>query len=148
MKAKDIMTKDVITVTPETTIDEVARLFVEQRISGAPVVDERGKLIGVISEGDLVYQQKPVDEPYFFSFLGGLVQVDKKHFLDEMLKVAAYQVKELMNTKTITADLDDEVTTIASMMINKGINRVPVVDEVYRVVGIITRHDVIKHIYL
>ena len=80
MQAKDIMTSNVITVREDTTIDEVSRLFVEKHISGLPVVNQYDKLVGVISEGDLMYKHKPVKPPTFINLFDGLFPVDRKEF--------------------------------------------------------------------
>jgi len=63
MQAKDIMTSDVITVKLNSTVEEVAKIFIEKKISGVPVVDEEQRIVGIISEGDLVFQQKKVNPP-------------------------------------------------------------------------------------
>lgn len=69
MLAKEIMTKDVLIVREDTTIDEVCKLFVDKNISGVPVVNQYDKLVGVISEGDLVYKQKPVKPADVYQFV-------------------------------------------------------------------------------
>ena len=94
MLAKDIMTKDVITVTGDETLQNVAKIFVEKNISGLPVVDEHNRVIGVISEGDLVYQQKPLAQPMFINLFDGILQIDRKEFEEEINKIAAYQVDQ------------------------------------------------------
>lgn len=148
MLAKEIMIKDVITVKGEDTLDMVAKLFVEKNISGVPVVDEQNKIIGVISEGDLVFQQKPVTPPVFISLFDGILQLDRKDFWEEISKMAAYKVDQLMSKHVISAHEDTSVNDIASLMINKKINRIPIVDDDNHVVGIITRQDIIRNVYL
>lgn len=148
MLAKEVMVKDVVTVTGETTLEEVARIFIDRNISGMPVVDENDRIVGVISEGDLVYQQKPVTPPLFINLFDGILQVDRKDFWEEISKMAAYQVKDLMNKHVISAHEDTSVNEIASLMINKKVNRIPIVDNDNHVLGIITRHDIIRNVYL
>lgn len=144
MLAKDIMTKNVIVVTEETTIDEVSKIFVEKNISGLPVVNAQNKLVGVISEGDLVYKQKPVKPPLFINLFDGLIPVDRKEFLEDMKRIAAYKVADLMTKPPVYVYEETPVSEIATMIIDKKINRVPVVNEVQEVVGIISRHDMVK----
>ena len=144
MLAKDIMTKNVIVVTEETTIDEVSKIFVEKNISGLPVVNAQNKLVGVISEGDLVYKQKPVKPPLFINLFDGLIPVDRKEFLEDMKRIAAYKVADLMTKPPVYVYAETPVSEIATMIIDKKINRVPVVNEVQEVVGIISRHDMVK----
>ena len=144
MLAKDIMTTDVITVKEDTTIDAVSKIFVEKNISGLPVVNEYNKLVGVISEGDLVYKEKPVRAPLFINFLDSLIPVDRKEFQEEMKKIAAYKVGDLMSKPPIYAYEETEIGEIAELIIDRQVNRVPIVNEIHEVVGLISRHDIIK----
>ena len=77
MLAKEIMTSDVIVVNENATIDEVSKIFVDKNISGLPVVNQYNKLVGVISEGDLVNKQKPVRRPMFIKLCDGLLPIDR-----------------------------------------------------------------------
>jgi len=143
MQAKDIMTKDVIVVSEDATIDEVSKIFVEKNISGLPVVNRQNKLVGVISEGDLVYKQKPVKPPLFINLFDGLFPVDRKEFQDDMKRIAAYKVGDLMSKPPVYAYEDTPVSELASLIIDKKINRVPIINEISEVVGIVSRHDII-----
>lgn len=148
MLAKDIMIKDVISAKGTDPLSEVAKIFVEKNISGMPVVDENNKVIGIISEGDLVYQQKPLAQPMFINFFDGILQIDRKDFWEELSKMAAYEVNQLMSKQVITAHENTAINEIASLMINKKINRVPIVDDDGCLVGLITRQDIIRNVYL
>ena len=148
MLAKDIMIKDVITANGKDTLEDVARIFVEKNISGMPVVDDDHKVIGIISEGDLVYQQKPLAQPMFINLFDGILQVDRKDFWEELNKMAAYEVDQLMSKHVVTAHENTPINEIASLMINKKINRIPIVDDDGRLVGLITRQDIIRNVYL
>lgn len=144
MLAKDIMTKDVAVVQAETTIDEVSRIFVDKNISGLPVVNQYHKLIGIVSEGDLVYKQKPVRAPMFINLFDGLIPLDRNAFHDDMKRIAAYQVKDIMSSPAIYAYADTPVSEIAEIIINKKINRIPIVNEIMEVIGIVSRHDIVR----
>ena len=144
MLAKDIMTKNVAVVKADTTIDEVSRIFVDKNISGLPVVNQYDKLIGIVSEGDLVYKQKPVRAPMFINLFDGLIPIDRNAFHDDMKRIAAYQVKDIMTSPAIYAYEDTPVSEIAEVIINKKINRVPIVNEILEVVGIVSRHDIVR----
>ena len=148
MLAKDIMTKEVITVTGNETLQNVAKIFVEKNISGLPVVDEHNRVIGIISEGDLVYQQNPRAQPMFINLFDGILQIDRKDFEEEINKIAAYQVDQLMTKHVISAHEDTPVEEIATLMINKKINRLPIVDDEGRLKGLVTRQDIIRSVYL
>jgi len=146
MIAKDIMTKDVFTVDIDSNVDEVAHLLINHKISGVPVVD-KGKLVGIISEGDLVFQQKELRAPAFITLFDGILQVGRQQFYDEIKKFSAYKVEDLMTKDVITVKAEAELNQIATIMINKNINRLPVVDNDNKILGIISRHDIIKHMY-
>lgn len=148
MLAKDMMTKDVITVSGEETLQNVAKIFIEKNISGVPVVDEQNHVIGVISEGDLVYQQKPLAKPIFINLFDGILQIDRKEFVEGLNKMAAYKVSQLMTKDVITAHEDTPVEEIADLMINKKINRLPIVDDEGHLQGLVTRQDIIRSVYL
>ena len=141
MLAKEIMTKDVLIVREDTTIDEVCKLFVDKNISGVPVVNQYDKLVGVISEGDLVYKQKPVKPPMFINLFDGIFPVDRREFQEDMKRIAAYKVGDLMSKPPIYAYEDTPLSDIATLIVERKVNRVPIVNEVQEVVGIITRHD-------
>ena len=147
MLAKDIMTKEVITVLEDATIQVVGKLFVEKNISGVPVVDEEGKLKGILSEGDLVYQQKPINPPLFINLFDSVIQLDRKEFWEDVNKIAARTAGELMTKTVITADENATVEELAKLMINKKVNRIPIVNAANQVIGLVSRHDVVKGMY-
>lgn len=148
MVAKDIMSRDVVTVYETNTVEEVARIFIEKKISGVPVVDSQNKIIGIISEGDLIFQQKKLNAPVFLSFFDGVIQIGKNAFFEEIKKISAFLIKDLMTTEDlIVANEDMDVSDVASLLIENKVNRIPIVDEENRIVGIITRYDLIKANY-
>ena len=148
MLVKDIMSKDVVTVYETNTIEEVARIFIDKKISGVPVVDSQRKIVGIISEGDLVFQQKKLNPPVFLSFFDGVIQVGKSAFFDEIKKISAFLVKDLMTKEDlIIAKETADVSEVASLLIENKVNRIPIVDDENKVVGIVTRYDIIKANY-
>ncbi len=148
MLVKDIMSKDVVTVYETNTIEEVARIFIDKKISGVPVVDAQKKLVGIISEGDLVFQQKKLNPPVFLSFFDGVIQVGKSAFFDEIKKISAFLVKDLMTKEDlIVARETADVSDVASLLIENKVNRIPIVNDENKVVGIVTRYDIIKANY-
>jgi CBS domain-containing protein len=88
-----------------------------------------------------------VTTPAFIALFDGVLQLGKQRFYDEIKKIAAYKVEDLMTKEVISVQPDTDISDIATLMIEKNINRVPVVDKGNKLVGIITRHDIIKHIY-
>ncbi len=144
MKAKDIMAKDVITVNRDTTVEEVAKILTENKISGLPVLDN-GKLVGIVTEGDLLFQDRKLDPPAYIEILGGIIYLkDPNKYLNNFKKMIATRVEELMTTKVISAKEDTSIDEIATLMIEKGINRLPVLNSKGELAGIVSRHDLVK----
>ena len=147
-RAKDIMTTDVIVANKNDIIANVANLLIKEKIGGLPVVDEENKVVGIISETDIMKKESHVDSPRMLNFIQGIIFLDDmKKFEDEMRAIAAYKVEDLMSKDIITVNENDTFDYVANVMINKSINRVPVVDENNVLKGIICRYDIIKAMY-
>ena len=143
--ARDIMTTKVITVSPHDEVEKAARLLLEHHISGLPVVDEKGMVVGVISEGDLILREKEVKPPAYSIVLGAVIYLESpQRFFDELRRTVAQKVEDLMSKKIYTVGPETTVEEIATLMAAKGVNRLPVVDEGRRLLGIVTRQDIIK----
>lgn len=140
MKVQDIMRRDVITVGPETPLKEVARLLVEHRISGLPVVDPEGRVLGVVSEGDLVAKERgaEIERP---RLLGALLGGNRAKAL--LGKVEARTAGDAMTAPPITIEPGAPVRAAAALMVERQVNRLPVVED-GRLVGIITRADIVR----
>ncbi|MFZ5989696.1 MAG: CBS domain-containing protein, partial [Bacillota bacterium] len=138
MKARDIMLTDVITVKKDTTIEEIAHILSEKSISGVPVVDDDNKVVGIVSQKDLLYKDIEPHFPPLVEILGGLVFLKGvKQYNEELRKLVATRAEEIMTRRVITVEEDTEVERIADLMVEKDINRVPVVNN-SRLVGIIS----------
>ena len=147
-RAKDIMTTDVIVANKNDIIANVANLLIKEQIGGLPVVDEENKVVGIISEKKIKKKESHVDSPRMLNFIQGIIFLDDmKKFEDEMRAIAAYKVEDLMSKDIITVNENDTFDYVANVMINKSINRVPVVDENNFLKGIICRYDIIKAMY-
>ena len=147
-RAKDIMTTDVIVANKNDIIANVANLLIKEKIGGLPVVDEENKVVGIISETDIMKKESHVDSPRMLNFILGIIFLDDMNkFEDEMRAIAAYKVEDLMSKDIITVNENDTFDYVANVMINKSINRVPVVDENNFLKGIICRYDIIKAMY-
>ncbi|MFO7595521.1 MAG: CBS domain-containing protein [Desulfocurvibacter africanus] len=141
--AKDIMSTQVITFTPDTEIVAAARVLLEKRINGAPVV-EGDRLVGILSQTDLVAQQKTLTMPTLFTLLDGFIPLRSYEKLDEdMRKISAMTVGEAMTVKPVTVRPDTAITDIAQIMVEKKIHTLPVV-EGDRLVGVIGKEDVLR----
>lgn len=147
MIARDIMEPAVITVGPQTTIKELADILLENKISGVPVVDEEGNILGIVTEGDLLHKEVNPHVPAALSAtygFGGLASLkDYEKYLSDVKKLSACTAEEIMTTKLYTVQETASVKEIADVMVTNNINRVPVLVG-KRLVGIISRADIIK----
>lgn len=144
LKAKDIMTTQVHTVRVETTINELARLFVETRVSAMPVVDGAGHLEGIVTETDMVEQDKPLHVPTVISLFDWVLYLEsEKNFREEVKRITARTVGEICAREVITCTPETPVNEIAALMVEHQVHLVPVV-EGERVVGVVARLDIIR----
>jgi len=144
LKAKDIMTKDLITVSPETEIAHAAKLLLENRINGVPVTDETGSLVGIICQSDLIAQQKKLPIPSFFTFLDGLITLSSmKQIEKQVQKIAALTVAQAMMPNPVTVNPDTEIEVVAALMVDQNFHTIPVVKE-GELVGILGKEDILR----
>jgi len=145
MKAKDIMTREVISVTSETKIGDAAKLLLEKHLNGLPVIDG-GKLVGIICQSDLIFQQKKIPVPTVFTFLDGLFPLTSYKDLEkEVHKIAAAKVSEAMVSSPVTVGPEATLEDVATIMVRHNIHTIPVVED-DKVVGIIGKEDVLRTI--
>jgi CBS domain-containing protein len=144
LKARDMMTKDVVTATPDMEITQAARLLLENHFNGLPVVDDKGRLIGIICQDDLIVQQKKLPLPSLFTFFDGLIPLTSYRSLEkEVDKIVASKVSQAMTSDPITIDPDTSLEDIATLMVSNNVHTLPVV-EGGRLVGIIGKEDVLR----
>ncbi len=144
LKAKDIMSEELISVIPATPVVEAARILLEKRINGLPVLDETGRLVGIICQSDLVAQQKRFPIPSVFNLLDGLIPISSPKLLEkEMQKIAASRVAEAMSPNPTTVNPETSLEEIATLMVSKGFHTLPVVER-GKLVGIIGKEDVLR----
>jgi CBS domain-containing protein len=140
---RDIMTTPVITVPPAMTIKELAGLFRDRRIGGVPVVDQ-DRLVGIVTEGDLMAMDADIEMPHFFELFDSIIYLgSQKKFKEQLEKASAATVEQLMTDDVKSVAPDDEARVAATLMHKHKFDRVPVV-EGEAVVGIVTRHDIMK----
>lgn len=142
-KVGSAMATEVVTARYGTPFKEVARLLAEHRISGLPVVDEDDKVLGVISETDLMVRQADIPDPYEtprrFRFAGPTRGARR-----QAAKTHARTAGELMSVPAVTVHADDTIAEAARTMAHSRVERLPVVDEEDRLVGVVTRRDLIQ----
>jgi CBS domain-containing protein len=142
--ARDIMTPDPVTVAPETTVTDAARLMSERRIGALPVV-EKGRMIGLVTEGDLIMQDVKVHFPTYLSLLGGYVFAPgaSDRFESSLRKAVAATVNDVMTREPVTVTADALVTDVATLLVERDIARVPVMDG-DAVIGIVSKSDIVR----
>jgi CBS domain-containing protein len=144
LTAKDIMTKDVVTVKPDTSIEELASLLVKNRISGAPVVDDAGNLYGIVTEKDLISRNKRLHIPTVVSFLDANIYLESsKKFEEEVKRLTATRVGDICVRKVVTITEDTSLVDIATIMSEKHAHLLPVIKN-GKVAGIVGKRDMVK----
>jgi len=141
MKVAEIMTQPVITVMPETTIAEAARLMLQHRVSGLPVLDAAGQVVGVVSEGDLLRRAETGTERRRSRWLEFLIAPGR--LATEYAHVHGRKVGEVMTESVVSAAPDDPLAEVIGKMERRQIKRVPVIDS-GRLVGIVSRADLVR----
>jgi CBS domain-containing protein len=142
--AKDIMTREVITISPDTDIAQVAKLLLAKRINGIPVVNDTGELLGILCQSDLIIQQKNIPIPSLFTLLDGYIPLTSSKKLDrEVDKIMATKAADAMTANPVTVHPDTGIEEIAALMVEKNYHTLPVVDA-GKLVGIVGKEDVLK----
>lgn len=148
MLVKETMSKPVITVNTGDSVEKCANLLMEHNISGLPVVDSSGKVIGMVTEGDLIRRASRIKAPGYLEILGGLIFLGSpKKFVNELKRAMSLSASELMTPKVITVAPNDTLEAASTLMVRKGVSRLPVIDENGDLVGIISRRDIMNNLY-
>jgi CBS domain-containing protein len=120
LKAKDIMTRDILSVTPDTEIVKAAKILLKNRINGLPVIDDSGKLVGILCQSDLVAQQKSIPIPSVFTLLESFVPLTSMKRIDkEVEKIAALTVKQAMTPNPVTVGPETDIEDVAKLMVDQ-----------------------------
>ena len=141
MRVSDLMTTNVLTIGPDASIRDVAQVLTEHRISGLPVCGIEGHVLGVVSEGDILYKEHDPRESRPGRPLGWLIKGIPP--LDLYEKAAATTAGEAMSSPALTIAPYESVSAAAQLMTEHGVNRLPVVQD-GRLVGIVTRTDLVR----
>ena len=142
MRARDVMTTAVISASPEMSVQETAKLLVEHSISAVPVIDADGKLIGIVSEGDLVHRVEIGTHARRRSWWLELL-ASSRDLASEYVKEHAQTVKDLMTVDVVTVAEDTPLSEVAELLERHRIKRVPVVDN-GKMAGLVSRADLVR----
>jgi len=138
------MTKNVVTVTRGTSIRELAEIMTRHRIGSVPVVDDEGKLVGIVTESDLIEQDKSFHIPTVISLFDWVIYLEsEKKFEKELKRMTARTVGDIFTREVLTVAPDTPVSKIADIMSDKKIHSLPVIDG-DNLVGIVARIDLIR----
>lgn len=144
LNASDIMTTEVITVKRDTSLKTLARILYENHINGVPVVDDEGKLIGIICESDLIRKNKKMHIPTVITLFDAVFTLERPRKIEEELRrISAATVEDLYTREVVTVDEKTPIEEIATLMTEKKAYTLPVMDG-DRLVGIIGKADLIR----
>jgi CBS domain-containing protein len=144
MKVREVMTVDVLTAGPETTVNRVAQLMTGRAVSGIPVVDGARHVVGMVTELDLIVRNTRLDPPAFFPILDGRIPLETPgHYRKRLQHMLGTRAAEVMTETVVTIGPDAEIEELASLMMERRVNPVPVVENGL-LVGIVSRADLIQ----
>lgn len=147
LTAADIMTSPVITIGPDATVRELAKILADNKISGVPVVDADNKLRGIVSEKDLIVQDAELHFPHYIQIFDGVIYLDSvRRFEQRFRKAFAARVADVMTAEPITVKPETSLREVATLMADEDVNRIPVVNDEGHVLGIVARGDVLRGI--
>lgn len=144
LKVRDIMQTDVLVVGPETTVRELADILAQNKISGVPVVDAEQRVVGMVSEADVIVQDAELHFPYYIPLLDSVIYLQSVNKFEQRLKkMFGTKVADIMSREVFAISPDASVYDAATLMADHKVNRLPVT-EGQRLVGIVTRGDIVR----
>lgn len=145
-QAKDIMTAEILSVTPQHTVKEVAQFLLKHQISGAPVLDDAGQIVGIVTEGDLIFRDARVHLPTVVTIFDSIIYLENPHkYEHELQKIIGGKVADIMSQDILTITPETDLQEIATIMHEKKRHLLPVMDQ-GRLVGIVGKADVVRAI--
>ena len=143
MKVKDIMTRDVIRVSPDTNVKEALNLLLRMHISGLPVIDDKGRLMGMFTEKEVLRNVLPS----YIEKVGKFVyEENPKSIKKKFESLSNSTVSQLMRKDVITVNEDTSLCEAVHLMLTNKVRRIPILDKSGKVVGIVARGDILKTI--
>ncbi len=142
--AKDIMTSNVVTIHKDASTQELAELFIQHKVNGIPVVDDEKKLMGIVTEGDLIDQNKNLHIPTVISLFDAVIYLESSQkFEEEVKKLSGTKVEDIYTPNVITVEQNATIDECATIMAEKHVHTLPVMDN-GKLIGIIGKLDLIK----
>lgn len=144
-RVAELMNPDVVVVAESATVEEAVQRLSEHDVSGAPVVDADGRLVGLLDDTDLLLSEARVHAPSMIEILGGYIPLPSSwhRFENEVRHALASTVGELMTTDPPSVSPDDSAEDVATLLVERNVSRVPVVDADGQVLGVVSRHDLV-----
>jgi len=143
--AEDIMTKDVIVLREEDEIKKASDIFLKYKINAIPVINADKKLCGIVSETDLVYQESNLHIPTVFTIFDSIFYLgSSKHFKEDVNKITATKIKDIMNKDVFYAKKTDDIYGLATVMADKKYYSIPIINDDKEIIGVVSRYDIIK----
>jgi CBS domain-containing protein len=143
MKVRELMKAPAVTVSRSTLVGQIARRLVENGMSGIPVTDDSGKLMGIVTESDLVVKHANVHGPTYFGILGGVIPFESRRQDEEIRRALGVTGGDVMTTKVFSIDPDADVDDAATIMVEEGAGTVVVVER-GRIVGTLSQADIVR----
>ncbi|MBT5469103.1 MAG: CBS domain-containing protein [Nitrospina sp.] len=142
--AEEIMTRKVVTVNKNLPIKELSKLFIENRFNGVPVVDDDGNVIGVVTQGDLIEQNKNLHIPTVITLFDAVLFLDsEKKFESDVKKLTGTKVEDIYHKHAVSVSPNANISEITTLMAEKDVHTLPVLDG-EKLVGVIGKRDVIR----
>jgi len=142
--ASDIMTQDVVTVNKNQPIGDLSKIFIENNFNGVPVLDNTGKVVGVVTQGDLIEQNKNLHIPTVIALFDAVLFLEsEKKFEDDLKKLTGSKIEDIYHKNLITVSPDTDLNEIITLMAEKDIHTLPVLDG-DKLIGIIGKRNIIR----
>ena len=143
-RVRDVMTSEVVFVSPDAPVSRIARLMQEKAISGIPVVDEERHVVGMVTDLDLIVRNTRLEPPAFFQILDGRIPLETPgHYQKRIQHMLGTHARDVMTEGIVSIGPEQEIEALAALMVKRGANPVPVV-EAGVLVGVVSRADVIR----
>jgi CBS domain-containing protein len=144
LQARDIMTTEILTVAPETSISELSKMLENRKIGGVPVVDKGGRLVGVITQNDLVERARDLELPPAINILDFHIYLQiPSHMIHRVEKMLGTTVSDCMTKNPVTVAPDTPVSKVAALMAKQKVHTLPVLDG-EKLVGILGKMDLVR----